>query len=219
MIEWYQEWRRRRRAQKEARLLLREARRGLRKYSHRLTDKGGSAVKAAIDGLAAALDQQNHDGVSTSINELDRALDDHMPFARKSTVREYTESIAVAVLIALFLRAFVVEAFKIPSGSMIPTLQVGDHIFVNKFSYGPAVPYTKSRVWTTMPPHRADVIVFAFPEHPEQDFIKRVVALPGDKLERPLDAFLAQMAKLRITDRAGRVPMIHRVTAYAFRIG
>jgi signal peptidase I len=66
---------------------------------------------------------------------------------------------------------------------MIPTLMVGDHIFVNKFSYGPAVPYTKSRVWTSMPPHRGDVMVFAFPEHPEQDFIKRVIALPGDKLE------------------------------------
>jgi signal peptidase I len=102
---------------------------------------------------------------------------------RKSEVREYIEAIAMAVAVAFALRAFVVEAFKIPSGSMIPTLMVGDHIFVNKFSYGPAIPYTKSRVWTNMPPHRADVMVFAFPEHPEQDFIKRVIALPGDRLE------------------------------------
>jgi signal peptidase I len=60
---------------------------------------------------------------------------------------------------------------------------VGDHIFVNKFSYGPAIPFTHTRVWTSMPPHRGDVIVFAFPENPDQDFIKRVIAIPGDKLE------------------------------------
>ncbi|MGH7271565.1 MAG: signal peptidase I, partial [Polyangiaceae bacterium] len=71
----------------------------------------------------------------------------------------------------------------IPSGSMIPTLMVGDHIFVSKFSYGPAIPLTHARVWTHMPPRRGDVIVFAFPEHPEQDFIKRVIVLPGEKLE------------------------------------
>jgi signal peptidase I len=102
---------------------------------------------------------------------------------RKSEVREYVEAILMAVAVAFTLRTFVIEAFKIPSGSMIPTLMVGDHIFVNKFSYGPAIPYTRARLWTTMPPKRGDVIVFAFPEHPEQDFIKRVIAIGGDKLE------------------------------------
>jgi signal peptidase I len=102
---------------------------------------------------------------------------------RKSEVREYVEAILMAVAVAFALRTFVVEAFKIPSGSMIPTLMVGDHIFVNKFSYGPAIPYTHARVWTSMPPNRGDVVVFAFPEHPEQDFIKRVIAVGGDKLE------------------------------------
>ena len=81
------------------------------------------------------------------------------------------------------MRTFVVEAFKIPSSSMVPTQLVGDHIFVNKFSYGPAIPYTHARVWTHMPPDRGDVIVFAYPENMEQDFIKRVIALPGDVLE------------------------------------
>jgi len=102
---------------------------------------------------------------------------------RKSEVREYVESILVAVAVAMALRAFVVEAFKIPSGSMIPTLMVGDHIFVNKFTYGPSIPWTHARMWKHLPPDRGDVMVFAFPEHPEQDFIKRVIALPGDKLE------------------------------------
>jgi signal peptidase I len=102
---------------------------------------------------------------------------------RKSEVREYVEAILMATLVAFGLRAFVVEAFKIPSGSMIPTLQVGDHIFVNKFSYGPAIPWTHKRLWSNMPPKRGDVMVFAYPEHPEQDFIKRVIAVEGDKLE------------------------------------
>ena len=102
---------------------------------------------------------------------------------RKSEVREYLESILVAVAVAMALRAFVIEAFKIPSGSMIPTLMVGDHIFVNKFIYGPAVPWSDARFWTSMPPKRGDVIVFAYPEQPSQDFIKRTIALPGDKLE------------------------------------
>ncbi len=102
---------------------------------------------------------------------------------RRSEVREYAEAILMAIAVAFALRTFVIEAFKIPSGSMIPTLMVGDHIFVNKFSYGPAIPFTRARVWTNMPPKRGDVMVFAFPEHPEQDFIKRVIAIEGDRLE------------------------------------
>jgi len=102
---------------------------------------------------------------------------------RKSELREYAESIGIAVAVALLLRAFVVEAFKIPSPSMVPTLQVGDHIFVNKSAYGPMIPFTNTRLLSRLPPHYGDVIVFQFPERPEQDFIKRVVALPGAKRE------------------------------------
>jgi signal peptidase I len=76
-----------------------------------------------------------------------------------------------------------VEAFKIPSRSMVPTLAVGDHIFVNKFAYGPMIPGTHTRLLSRMPPSRGDVIVFQFPERPEQDFIKRTIAIPGDVLE------------------------------------
>ena len=98
-------------------------------------------------------------------------------------MREYAESIGIAVAVALMLRAFVVEAFKIPSGSMIPTLLVGDHIFVNKFTYGPLIPWTDERLFSRLPPARGDVMVFKFPENKEQDFIKRVIAVPGDTLE------------------------------------
>jgi signal peptidase I len=142
-------------------------------------------LKADLDGLKVAMASQPFDEEAfvEALVRADGEVDIRLGRWRKSEVREYLESILVAIAVAMALRAFVVEAFKIPSGSMIPTLQIGDHIFVNKFVYGPAIPGTDKRAWTSMPPHRGDVMVFAFPEHPEQDFIKRVIALPGDKLE------------------------------------
>ena len=110
-------------------------------------------------------------------------MDAHLAFARKSTVREYSESIGVAVAVALFLRAFVVEAFQIPSGSMIPTLEVGDHIFVSKFSYGLSIPFTDTKILQYAEPKRGDVIVFKWPNDHSIDYIKRVVGLPGDVIE------------------------------------
>jgi signal peptidase I len=88
---------------------------------------------------------------------------------RKSKFREYTEAIIIAVFLALMIRAFVVQAFKIPSGSMIPTLLVGDHILVNKFVYGMKVPFTGSRFLIFNPPKRGDVIVFSFPQNKEKE--------------------------------------------------
>ena len=87
------------------------------------------------------------------------------------------------VFVALFLRAFVVEAFKIPSGSMTPSVVLGDHVFVDKLAYGPLIPFTDARLYTRMPPPRGEIIVFKFPDNHEQDFVKRVIAVPGDTLE------------------------------------
>jgi signal peptidase I len=111
----------------------------------------------------------------------------------KSTVREYAEAIAMAVVLAIFIRTFVVQAFKIPSGSMIPTLQVGDHILVNKLAYGIRVPVWPSEegLFTTKghyivdfkKPQHGDVVVFIFPEDRSKDFIKRVVGVAGDTVE------------------------------------
>jgi signal peptidase I len=113
----------------------------------------------------------------------EEVVDERLGQHRKGEVREYFESIFVAVGVALLLRQFVAEAFKIPSGSMIPTLQIGDHIFVNKLVYGPPIPFTQKRLYTRLPPTRGAVMVFRYPENMEQDFIKRVIALPGDMLE------------------------------------
>ncbi len=175
---------RQRRALKEARMLLREARRMVRRYAHRMSALATEAVRDAIDALARAVEARDYDKLPDTLNALDKALDEHLAFGRKSTLREYAESIGVAILIALFLRAFVVEAFKIPSGSMIPTLQVGDHIFVNKFIYGVRVPWTNIKFGMGFrKPRRGEVIVFIYPKEPDKDFIKRIVAVEGDTVE------------------------------------
>ncbi len=102
---------------------------------------------------------------------------------KKSVLREYAEAAIIAVLLALFIRTFVVQAFKIPSGSMEPTLLVGDHILVNKFIYGIKIPFIQKTLIPITDPERGDVLVFIYPVDPSKDFIKRVVGLPGDKVE------------------------------------
>ena len=102
---------------------------------------------------------------------------------KKSTFREYAEAIIVALALALFIRTFVVQAFKIPSGSMEPTLEIGDHILVNKFIYGVKIPFTSIQLFPLEKPQRGDVLVFIYPLDPSKDFIKRVVALEGDTVK------------------------------------
>jgi signal peptidase I len=107
---------------------------------------------------------------------------------QKSQLREYVEAFGVALLLALAIRTFVVQAFKIPSGSMLPTLEIGDHILVNKFLYGPRleVPLTQlsfGRLPGLRPPAPGDVIVFVNPRNPSLDFIKRVIAVGGQTVE------------------------------------
>ncbi|MBU0465828.1 MAG: signal peptidase I [Proteobacteria bacterium] len=102
----------------------------------------------------------------------------------KSSLRENTEAIIIAIIIAMFIRTFIIQAFKIPSGSMLETLQIGDQILVNKFIYGIKIPFTDGK--TLIPvknPQKGDIVVFKYPEDPSKDFIKRVVATGGDTLE------------------------------------
>jgi signal peptidase I len=101
----------------------------------------------------------------------------------KSAVREWVESIVIALILALLIRQFIVQAFKIPTGSMRMTLIEGDRILVNKFIYGAKFPFTDFRLPSLRKPKRGDVIVFMYPEDPKKDFIKRLVALPGETIE------------------------------------
>ncbi len=103
--------------------------------------------------------------------------------SHRTLLQEYTEALVVAIVLAILIRALFVQAFKIPSGSMEPTLLIGDHILVNKLVYGIRVPFTDSRWPALFKPERGDVIVFVYPEDRTKDFIKRVVAVGGDAVE------------------------------------
>src|ERR1035437_8779358 len=101
----------------------------------------------------------------------------------KWKLREYVESIIIAVIIAFFIRTFIIQAFKIPSGSMKPTLQIGDHIMVSKFSYGVKIPIIRKTIVPISDPKRGDIVVFIYPEDRSLDFIKRVIGIAGDRIE------------------------------------
>lgn len=172
-------------ARKEAKALLSEISRLMKRHRRRLSSEQQERLELARSSLAEHL--RDSAATAASITErasvLDRLADELLGTVRKGSTREFFESITVAVLIALVLRAFVLEAFKIPSGSMIPTLEVGDHIFVNKFIYGLRVPFTN--LWFVQwgkGPERGDVIVFRYPRDQTKDYIKRVVAVAGDRV-------------------------------------
>ena len=172
-----------RRVLREGRQLVKEARRALGRQSDRVPEGVRREITDHCDALDRAIESDDRSAVRERLVVLDELVDEHLAFARKSTAREYVEAIGTAVLIALFLRAFVVEAFKIPSGSMIPTMEIGDHIFVNKFLYGLRIPFTKTRFFEWRKPEPGEVIVFINPCQPDKDFIKRIVAVEGDSIE------------------------------------
>ena len=101
----------------------------------------------------------------------------------KSRLRENIEALILAIVLALFIRAFIVQAFKIPSGSMKATLQIGDHILANKFIYGVKLPYFNITIIPYKKPQRGDIVIFKFPQDPKKDFIKRTIGIQGDIIE------------------------------------
>ena len=141
---------------------------------------------------------------------------------KKSTAREYFESIVIAVILALFIRTFVVQAFKIPTGSMEENLLIGDHLLVNKFVFGPTASGVERALLPAGRLERRDVIVFKYPEEPDRDFIKRVIGLPGETVElrdktvyingKPLDE-----PYVHFLQPPGGMSEYHEVTSYDVR--
>ena len=179
----WREWLRHRRARREGKSLARQVRSIVRRHAARVQRDALPEIQSAVQALEAAIDARDHDEICVGLARLDELAERHLAFARKSPIRDYANSIGMALLVALSLRAFVVEAFKIPTGSMIPTMEVGDHIFVNKFLYGLRVPFTHLKFFEWRKPHPGEVIVFIYPKEPSKDFIKRVVAVEGDTIE------------------------------------
>src|SRR4051812_12025778 len=166
---------------KEAALLSREARAALA-LKRGLRGKAGD-LQSAVTAVDTALAAKDVRGVRQHLPVLDALVDELVKGPDKSTTRDYVESIGAAILIALALRAVVIEAFKIPSSSMYPTLEVNDHIFVNKMLYGFRIPFTTTKLLEWRKPHRGEVIVFMQPCEPDRDYIKRVVATEGQSVE------------------------------------
>ncbi len=188
-----------RRVEREARALVREARRGLRGRGDRVPPGIADRLRLGADTVEAARTGGDGDALRDELVRLDELVNEHLAFTRKSPMREYVESIGAAVIIALLLRAFVLEAFKIPSGSMYPTMEVGDHLFVNKVIYGLRLPFSDTKIFDWHQPARGDVIVFRYPCDGDKDYIKRVVAVAGDTVEVRCDELLVNGKPVRTT--------------------
>jgi signal peptidase I len=166
----------------------------LRKHKKALEGDAVVAIERALEALSAAI------GTAGKVPQLgqpetlqqvtvtaDQVVALHLGHLRKSAGREYVEAIAWAMILTVLIRAFVFEAFKIPTGSMIPTLQIQDHLFVNKFLYGLKIPFTRIKFLAIRQPQPGEVIVFEYPydDDPDssgKDLIKRVIAVEGQRV-------------------------------------
>jgi len=159
----------------------------LKRRGKRLTPKSRARLDSLLTDLQRAISNKATDeDLDPACAALKAEVDRNSHALRKATIMEYVQSLGLAVGVALLIRAFIIEAFKIPTGSMIPTLMVNDHIFVNKFVYGLRIPFTHTDVVDFGEPRRGDVMVFDFPGEGEDkgaDFIKRIVAVGGDRVQ------------------------------------
>ncbi len=171
------------RARREARRFARDARRLSARHAKALGKGAQKEIEAAAAEAEAAAADGDADRLSAALHALDALWREHLAARAKPLWREYGEAVLAAVLLALLLRAFVVESFRIPSGSMAPTLVSGDHVFVWKLAYGVRIPFTHVRALDAGVPRRGDVIVFESPREKGVDVVKRVVGVPGDVVE------------------------------------
>ena len=178
------------RVRKHARLATAQTAALLKKHGAKIDPAHRAEIEAAATALTAILPHGDAAAIQARTVELQVAVDRHLAPYKKSPTREYFESIAFAIAIALLLRAFIIEAFTIPSGSMIPTLAVGDFLFVNKLSYGLRMPFLDHMIVEWDGPDRGDVVVFVYPCDDSLDYIKRVIAIPGDEVEVDSQGFV-----------------------------
>ena len=190
------------RARSEAVKALAEARKLYKRGKKQLTAERQQEIETAISNLANALQDKKHSCVPAH-HALRELVNKRLKFARKSSTQEIVESLLFALLFALVLRTFLIEPFKIPTRSMVPTLLEGDQLFVTKLSYGIRLPFIDKYVVHFSQPQRGDVVVFAFPNESaaeylsrtnsgclpiesladEKDYIKRIIGIEGDTIE------------------------------------
>ncbi len=183
-LAWANLWgRKTRRARRGAQVAIKEARVLLRRGKNSVPPHHQETVQAALDATQSALKGSDVSAIEQASGHLCTHMDLQLAHLRRPAWRESVESIGFAILVALTIRCFVFEVFQIPSGSMIPTLAIGDKILVNKFVYGLRVPFTSVRLVEFASPERGEVVVFIAPMPPHEDYIKRIVAIPGDEIE------------------------------------
>ncbi len=176
-------------AKKKAKEIIKETKLVLGKNRSKVAPDAVSIVEQRVANLERAVAAQNYQDILKTTEDLEIASSDYLSKYKKSKLRQNIEALAFAIILALIIRTFVFQPFKIPSGSMIPTLLVGDHLLVNKFVYGTKIPFTDIEVLPLEKIKRGDVIVFTYPNS-ERDpsknglyYIKRVIGLPGDYID------------------------------------
>jgi len=176
-------------ARKKANQLIKETKVVLEKNRSKLNPDSVSILEQKIGNAQRALQNEDYKEILQTTGDLEAASADYLSKFNKSKLRQNIEALAFAIILALIIRTFVFQPFKIPSGSMIPTLLVGDHLLVNKFVYGTKIPFTDIEIFPIEKIKRGDVIVFTYPNN-ERDrsknglyYIKRVVGLPGDEID------------------------------------
>ena len=182
-------WSKEAKVRKKANQILSQTKSVLEKNISRINPGSAALIKQRIGSLEAALAEGSTKDILIETDALEGASHDYLSKYTKSKLRQNIEALVFAVVLALLIRTFVFQPFKIPSGSMIPTLLVGDHLLVNKFIYGTKIPFTDKVVFPIRDIERGDVIVFIYPNS-ERDpskkgvyYIKRVIGLPGDQID------------------------------------
>jgi len=188
---------------RSAKALLKNGHKLLRRGRKKLERRRVSEISDALSALELALREGEGEQVALAFAKVESLLERHLSFAQKGTLREIVECVVFALLFAFIVRALIVEPFKIPTRSMVPTLMDGDHLFVNKFAYGIRVPLTTHYLISFREPARGEVVVFVFPREQaaahiamhgrdcldqaslaeEKDYIKRVIGVPGDEVQ------------------------------------
>lgn len=176
-------------AAKKAKEIIKETKLVLKKNRSKISPDVVSIIEQKVGNLERALSSQNYQDILKTTEDLEIASSDYLSKYKKSKLRQNIEALAFAIILALIIRTFVFQPFKIPSGSMIPTLLVGDHLLVNKFVYGTKIPFTDIEIFPIEEIKRGDVIVFTYPNNENDQsknglyYIKRVIGLPGDDID------------------------------------
>lgn len=154
----------------------------LKRYEAKFSASACEDLKRKIEELNSLKASDSPHKIRKSASLLIESAEKYLPFYKRGIIREWVEPLLSALIIALFLKAFVIQAFKIPSGSMYPTLLIGDHVLVNRLGYGFMIPYTDIKFLPFLKIKRGDIVVFKWPQNPKLDFIKRIIGLPGDEI-------------------------------------